>query len=708
MKKLTAYIATILISSPLFAAKISDSQLELGRESATDNKEILFNIGEGTGNPKIRANYSTKKLEFTNDGTNFAEFGTGGDLGGYNIIENPGFESDLTNWTNTGSGSLSVDTDASDVYQGLKSALWDAAAASDILASEAVTIPGGLRGNLCSVEVQYKGGDDNLKLLAYDGTNVLAEVALEASTNFSKAMVTFTCPSSGTLQGRLIASADAAAVNLDNFVVGKSSDILNYAAIAEWQDWTPTYSASGSMTFTSVSTYEARYRVVGNKVEFFIHGEGTTGGTASNYLRFSLPINASNNLTASGVGPTIFYSLVQDGPTDILQAARGQIAAISGISNVIISKNPTASNFGLGSNREFQVAGFYEIDPNDAPLNVNPVQRVETSAWSVNTYDSDFYTLPTTTQTDYYVTSNPNASITNTGSLDAKILCDGAVSTGTTCSGASEMSGIVFDAPRAGKVFICSYLNILAAENSGSTTFRDIFTIFKVPADGSVSVGLRNTNWTGIENIGSARLEWTLAVGGNFIKTDAVRVCGLTDVVSGSNAFLLATDIDALSGNPSTNQIRGIGFTVFPIEQPLPQALITQGRVYYKDCGADVSGLSNNTETDIGCSLYLPSGRYAIDINAALRVNWSSIPTYVRGRIALSNTPTTASTILVGGTYQGIVRAGNSNSLGHAFESAEVDWGGGNVYFYALIDASAGTVSDRIIGLHNIKATRLD
>jgi microcystin-dependent protein len=579
MKKLTAYIATILISSPLFAAKISDSQLELGRESAADNKEILFNIGEGTGNPKIRANYSTKKLEFTNDGTNFAEFGTGGDLGGYNIIDNPGFESDLTNWTNTGSGSLSVDTDAADVYQGQKSALFDAAAASDVLASEAVTIPGGLRGNLCSVEVQYKGGDDNLKLQAYDGTNVLAEVTLEASANFSKAMVTLTCPSSGTLQGRLIASADAAAVNVDNWVVGKSSDILNYAAIAEWQDWTPTYSASGSMTFTSVSTYEARYRVVGNKVEFFIHGEGTTGGTASNSLRFSLPINASNNLSSSGLGPTVFYAQVQDGGTDILSVGKANLAAISGVSNVVLFKDPTSANFGLGTQREFLVAGFYEINPNDAPLNVNPVQRVETSAWHVNArlISSPEFDIIGATTTERIVSSSTGVINNNYGSIDAQIMCNGAAPTGTTCSGVNELPGIAFDAPRAGPAYVCVRGIFYASEQSANTDFSPALTLHRVATDGSVSAGNLGSTWSSLEFINLQQWRFELEAGlvtTNHDVASPYYLCGIANLTAGKNGFVVASQSAYAQGVPTEMEFSAVRWNVFPIEQQLPQALL--------------------------------------------------------------------------------------------------------------------------------------
>lgn len=57
-----------------------------------------------------------------------------------------------------------------------------------------------------------------------------------------------------------------------------------------WLDWTPAYSGSGSLTYTSVSTLEARYRLTRAKsVEIQQSASGTLGGTASTRIGFTLP-----------------------------------------------------------------------------------------------------------------------------------------------------------------------------------------------------------------------------------------------------------------------------------------------------------------------------------------------------------------------------------------------------------------------------------
>lgn len=65
-----------------------------------------------------------------------------------------------------------------------------------------------------------------------------------------------------------------------------------------WLDWQPTYSGSGSMTWTSVTgtrSYKVRYSDVQAREE----ASGTTGGTASIALYSTQPFTITNNAAAS-------------------------------------------------------------------------------------------------------------------------------------------------------------------------------------------------------------------------------------------------------------------------------------------------------------------------------------------------------------------------------------------------------------------------
>ena len=60
-----------------------------------------------------------------------------------------------------------------------------------------------------------------------------------------------------------------------------------------WLNWLPTYTGSGSMTYTAVSTLLARYKITNNQLDFQFITAGTTGGTASTTIIVSTPFSTS-------------------------------------------------------------------------------------------------------------------------------------------------------------------------------------------------------------------------------------------------------------------------------------------------------------------------------------------------------------------------------------------------------------------------------
>lgn len=61
-----------------------------------------------------------------------------------------------------------------------------------------------------------------------------------------------------------------------------------------WLTWTPAYSATGSMTWTSVTTTHAVYKIFGDRqVILDLHALGTTGGTAGQGLNSTIPFSPS-------------------------------------------------------------------------------------------------------------------------------------------------------------------------------------------------------------------------------------------------------------------------------------------------------------------------------------------------------------------------------------------------------------------------------
>jgi hypothetical protein len=117
-----------------------------------------------------------------------------------------------------------------------------------------------------------------------------------------------------------------------------------------WQDWTPSYSASGSMTFTSVTTYFARYKQFGKFVAFMIRATGTTGGSASTVLYATAPVTpAEDNIIASGG--------VRDSSSG---SSAGEGMCFVRTSTGLQFNKVDVSNWGIGSGRIIHGAGVYE------------------------------------------------------------------------------------------------------------------------------------------------------------------------------------------------------------------------------------------------------------------------------------------------------------------------------------------------------------
>lgn len=115
-----------------------------------------------------------------------------------------------------------------------------------------------------------------------------------------------------------------------------------------WFDYSPTYGGSGSMTWTSVTTARARFRVSGDICQFSLYASGITGGTASYALTISAPIDPIINAERAGCS-------VRDG-----NFMAGHWTTNPTTDNLEFMRYDTA-NFGLSSSRTVLANGFYTI-----------------------------------------------------------------------------------------------------------------------------------------------------------------------------------------------------------------------------------------------------------------------------------------------------------------------------------------------------------
>ena len=105
--------------------------------------------------------------------------------------------------------------------------------------------------------------------------------------------------------------------------------------------WAPTYSCSGSMTYTSITTSYAQYKLIGSTMFIVLYVNGTTGGTASTALIASLPF-------------TSLYT--HAGACAILEGSDivGYYSIGAAASAISVSRSDS-SNWGLGTIRRIKV-----------------------------------------------------------------------------------------------------------------------------------------------------------------------------------------------------------------------------------------------------------------------------------------------------------------------------------------------------------------
>ncbi len=116
----------------------------------------------------------------------------------------------------------------------------------------------------------------------------------------------------------------------------------------DWFGWTPTYSAAANMTYTSVTTNAARFRLIGKQFIFFIDCIGETGGTESNAIIMTLPTN---------ILPVWFAScggwIIRSGPIE---------AGVMYVRNTGVAEaRPSGGNWVIGLGKRVSIFGSVEI-----------------------------------------------------------------------------------------------------------------------------------------------------------------------------------------------------------------------------------------------------------------------------------------------------------------------------------------------------------
>lgn len=224
---------------------------------------------------------------------------------GINILKdsNPRAETGSSSpWTNTGGGTLTVTSTAANVGNGTYAFSYDSSAASDHADSPAITIPAGLYNQNCLLEFRWKGFGTSTTFQVFDGTTVLASQAVSAAAStYNLAQINFACPSSGTLQMRVAASANDAIGYWDEVHLGSATNVVsnslstNFGAVN-----VPAFTTAGFGT-TSLDSFWSK-RV---DDELVVRGYFKAGTTAASTAAIILPTGYVIDTTKFGSATSV-------------------------------------------------------------------------------------------------------------------------------------------------------------------------------------------------------------------------------------------------------------------------------------------------------------------------------------------------------------------------------------------------------------------
>lgn len=115
-----------------------------------------------------------------------------------------------------------------------------------------------------------------------------------------------------------------------------------------WLTYTPTVTASGSMTVSNLTVNDAKYRKTGTTVNLWLTLTMQLGGTASNTIYATLPINA-----VSYDGSTTFTNISYDA------APIMSYGTFTSATTIQFARDVAATNWGLGATKQIRAHFSY-------------------------------------------------------------------------------------------------------------------------------------------------------------------------------------------------------------------------------------------------------------------------------------------------------------------------------------------------------------
>jgi hypothetical protein len=578
---------------PTFAEqRLPDDLVTVGKPSSAANKRIKF---KGT-TQELRANTTTNKLEYTNDGAVYKPIGSGSGSGGStgtNLITNDSFEDGIGSpWTSSG-GAFSQQIYTVGAEDDTKFARFIATTSGQYveqIVSVKTNLGAGCQADFKKVNIATAG---LFKVQALDvSNNILAEQTIGVSSWIKVPTISFLCPAPGTnnLKLRLISLA-AGTIDFDRGYIGSNQNLvyssqaklvgtISWASTANcawnansitWVNFVPdsdcpTPSVTGDLIapatkipgFSIKNASAGTYYFVANGLFY-----RTTAGSSGYRIGDGTLFTASNpNYAANGSSHGSVVGTIQRGVSAPLWDLQIQGFANAGLVQIELDSPANYEDLNI------QVY-FYPSASEVAVSN-------EQSSWFIDVNIGGANSSMGTTQVSSYSPlgdSNLDMVInSNKGSANAEIPCSGGVSsTGITCSGASEQIGIAFIPPSAGVFKICGEFS---HQSNGSNAG---FQLIETPNNSATILqegGERiNSFATSANSSGSSHFPHKVC--GNFTFSDTSKKT-IRLMYEQDNVATVGT---VLGDRSSTSGQRDIHFSVVPLLSAYNRPILTGDQV---------------------------------------------------------------------------------------------------------------------------------
>ncbi len=590
MKRQIATLLNTILAAGLALAQTQPSNtLRLGDGTNTD-KKIIFN--KGSGNPQIRYSATGQSLQFSNDGLNFSDFGSGSGAGfGFNMIsKNPDFEQGAANgWTNSG-GTYAVVTSGSNLLFGKGSATFTASGVAQYVQSDLYAVPEGLANKSCLARIVYKGGSSSYSLRVLNAaSDVLANVAIPSTATVAESLeLSFACPTAGTqIRLQVFSTASGPLLAFDTTYMGEAANLSQIAGATFFGSirksgcvWTKSDSSPPSnfpnSTGCSVTTTGAAadladqpgltfanmppgtyyfvytgsfYRSSGIGVCGFRFSDGTNASTTSDISQ-----NANDSIFGGTFSGRISYSAPQTNVSIRVQAGLNggggpvECSLNNAPSEIAVYYFPTATTTGYVTPR--------------------------TQNWSVQANIAGNVTLANAGSFSNLVLGNPALVLTNVPGLNripAEIPCDaGTASSGTTCVAAGETVGIAFNLPQAGLVEVC--INATHSANNVSSGVGGVLRL----------VETTNTATTPIQDVGRF-VDFANGTAGTTTTTP-LNLCSQFEFATAGKKTIRA-HVDFSAGGLASNNMASFFMTAKPVAPSAPAPALLSKAVLTPSAG---------------------------------------------------------------------------------------------------------------------------